>query len=107
MIQTFDRKIAFRLWKLGAWKLDPFMFRSFNIIPCWGTGWLLEMMLKRQVVDDLHHAPACPANHYHKRRLVFDRCTCGAQACADQQPSPLRANETNNPQQSEKGDTNV
>lgn len=30
------------------------------------------------VLDDLHHAPACPANHWHKKRLPTGRCTCGA-----------------------------
>lgn len=43
-----------------------------------GAGWVLEWLLRRQAVDDLHHAPCCPANHYHRRRLVFQPCTCGA-----------------------------
>lgn len=28
--------------------------------------------------DDLHHAPCCPANHFHQRRMPTGRCTCGA-----------------------------
>ena len=28
--------------------------------------------------DNLHHAPACPANHYHQSRLPTGQCTCVA-----------------------------
>lgn len=28
--------------------------------------------------DDLHHAPFCPANHWHKTRMPTRPCTCGA-----------------------------
>jgi hypothetical protein len=28
--------------------------------------------------DDLHHAPMCPANHYHKQRMPTGPCNCGA-----------------------------
>ena len=42
-----------------------------------GFRWLLKWIMKRQVVDNLKHAPCCPANHYHRQRLVFQRCTCG------------------------------
>lgn len=28
--------------------------------------------------DKLHHAPACPANHYHGKRAPTGRCNCGA-----------------------------
>ena len=28
--------------------------------------------------DNLHHAPACPANHYHFKQRPFGPCTCGA-----------------------------
>lgn len=31
-------------------------------------------------LDDLHHAPACPANHFHQMRLPSGRCTCGTVA---------------------------
>jgi hypothetical protein len=36
-------------------------------------------LLKTQTVDALKHAPCCPANHYHRARIVFQTCTCGAQ----------------------------
>jgi hypothetical protein len=28
--------------------------------------------------DKLHHAPMCPANHYHGQRAPTYQCTCGA-----------------------------
>lgn len=31
-----------------------------------------------EATDDLHHAPACPANHYHGMRAPTGECTCGA-----------------------------
>lgn len=30
--------------------------------------------------DKSHHAPMCPANHYHGQRAPTYRCTCGAAA---------------------------
>lgn len=35
--------------------------------------------------DDLHHAPACPANHYHKCRVPTGPCNCGARAMAQKE----------------------
>lgn len=43
-----------------------------------GFSWILERIKQAQAVDNLHHAPCCPANHYHRARIVFHRCTCGA-----------------------------
>ena len=31
-----------------------------------------------KLTDKLHHAPMCPANHYHGQRAPTYRCTCGA-----------------------------
>ncbi len=31
-----------------------------------------------QMTDDLHHAPMCPANHYHGKRAPTGPCSCGA-----------------------------
>lgn len=33
--------------------------------------------------DDHHHAPACPANYFHKTQLPSGRCTCGAARAAE------------------------
>lgn len=30
--------------------------------------------------DDYHHAPLCPANHWHKARMPTGPCSCGAEA---------------------------
>lgn len=30
------------------------------------------------LTDDHHHAPMCPANHYHGQRAPVGRCSCGA-----------------------------
>lgn len=57
----------------------------------WGTRWLLKRMKKNQTVDDLHHAPCCPANHYHYGRLVLEGCTCGAQLFAHYEEEERKA----------------
>lgn len=31
-----------------------------------------------KLTDKAHHAPMCPANHYHGKRAPTYRCTCGA-----------------------------
>ena len=52
--------------------------RLTDVHPVFGVGFILKFIKKRQKVDDLHHAPCCPANHFHGTRLVFGSCTCGA-----------------------------
>lgn len=73
----WDRYLIEMLLRLKLWRLGQQM-HLVEVLPCRGTCWLFERMLKRQNVDDLHHAPCCPANHYHRRRLVFQQCSCGA-----------------------------
>ena len=63
--------------KLKLWR-EYTHFRNVWVSPCWGTRWIFNYLNKVQVVDNLHHAPACNANHWHKTRLVFDYCNCGA-----------------------------
>ena len=31
-----------------------------------------------EATDTLHHAPLCPANHYHGKRAPTGPCSCGA-----------------------------
>lgn len=77
MVTDSQRKIVMRLIRLRV-----FVVRSSMRLPWigarWGFGWLLDRIKREQIVDDLHHAPCCPANHYHRARLVFHPCTCGA-----------------------------
>ncbi|MDD2775553.1 MAG: hypothetical protein PHU06_06330 [Gallionella sp.] len=30
------------------------------------------------VFDNFHHAPMCPANHFHQQRIPTGECSCGA-----------------------------
>lgn len=41
---------------------------------------LIECAVENGIIvfDDLHHAPMCPANHWHKMRMPTRLCTCGA-----------------------------
>jgi hypothetical protein len=34
-------------------------------------------------LDNLHHAPRCPANHFHEVRMPTGPCSCGARLAAD------------------------
>lgn len=77
MILDEDRKKVVEMVELGIWQVYSH-FRVPNIKTTEDTQPLMELMLERQEVDDLHHAPGCAANHYHRRRLVFDHCSCGA-----------------------------
>ena len=78
MILDADRQTTLALVRAGTWKMERGIFRTVEIVPVNGGKALLEAMKRRQVLDNLHHAPGCPANHFHRRRLVFQRCTCGA-----------------------------
>jgi hypothetical protein len=85
MISETQRSIANILFKLRLWRFRVLMTTScMDVIPARGTKWILNWMLKTQKVDNLHHAPACPANHYHRTRIVYQTCTCGAKQ--DHQP---------------------
>lgn len=77
MVTDRQRKLVQLLVRFKIWTLFSHM-RCINIRPRKGTVWLFRWLLKNQVVDNLKHAPCCPANHWHKQRLVFQRCTCGA-----------------------------
>lgn len=50
-----------------------------------------------EMTDTLHHAPLCPANHYHGKRAPTGPCTCGAAKMAAEGvkvvPSPKQAKE--------------
>jgi hypothetical protein len=39
-----------------------------------------------KLTDRLHHAPLCPANHYHGARAPTGGCSCGAAAMAAGEP---------------------
>lgn len=77
MVTNFERKLIVFLIKIRLFYgfID---MRLFWLVANPGARWVLRWIKKRQVVDDLHHAPCCPANHYHKMRLVFKPCNCGA-----------------------------
>ena len=78
MVTDKQRKFIVWMVKLGLWKTVVQM-RLTDIRACRGTQWILDWLLKRQKVDDYHHAPCCEANHYHNTRLVFQHCNCGAE----------------------------
>lgn len=87
------RKIAKVLLKLKLWEIGVQM-RCHDVRPRAGwrwrlTGWLYDRMRRLQVLDDLHHAPACPANHWRRRRLVLKPCTCGAREVTGKTKPPL------------------
>jgi hypothetical protein len=77
MVTIFQRRLIVRLLRLRVLRLQESM-RLPWISARRGFGWLLERIKRAQLVDDLHHAPCWPANHYHRQRLVLHPCTCGA-----------------------------
>lgn len=54
------------------------MFKTIMIDHQGNFEWLFNWRLNTQKVDNLHHAPGCEANHFHRMRLVFKKCSCGA-----------------------------
>lgn len=88
MVTERERKLVIWMCKLKLWK--PQMEMRIVWLQTPWFKWLHKRLLKRQTVDNLHHAPACPANHYHNTRLVFSRCTCGAQWQADNPETAIR-----------------
>lgn len=48
--------------------------KELNMIEQWG--------LEQGIIafDEWHHAPKCPANHFHHQRMPDGPCTCGAEA---------------------------
>lgn len=82
-----DRQLVKALVRVKVFRLQAGFFRCLDVIPIRGSRWLLNAMKRRQMVDSLKHAPCCPANHWHRQRLVFQRCNCGAARFAAQQPA--------------------
>jgi hypothetical protein len=77
MVTAHERKLLKALIRIKAFHLYQHM-RCVRIGAHPRFKFILAWMLRRQVVDDWHHAPACPANHWHNMTLVLQRCTCGA-----------------------------
>lgn len=78
MVNAREREIIKSLVQRGVLYAEVGFFRTVEIKAPPETQRLLDRIKARQVVDDLHHAPCCPANHWHKQRLVFQHCNCGA-----------------------------
>jgi len=81
MVTEKERKFVLLMIRLNLWTLWEWM-RLVDLRAKFGTRWVLKILKRKQIVDDLHHAPGCPANHYHMARLVFQSCTCGAKNAA-------------------------
>lgn len=77
MLSNTERRLTNFMLRYGLW-VAAFEMRIIWIKARTGTAWMLRALLNRQSVDDLGHAPCCPANHYHRTRLVFQSCNCGA-----------------------------
>jgi hypothetical protein len=71
------RLILLRMCQLRLWKSEMGLFRTVEIRPT-RMKWLHDWLLRNQPVDALKHAPCCPANHFHRKRVVFQPCSCGA-----------------------------
>jgi hypothetical protein len=78
MVTNPERRFVQTALDLGIFRARRSIFGLFDIYARPGSRWLLNWLKARQIVDDLWHAPACAANHYHKTRLVFQPCTCGS-----------------------------
>lgn len=79
MVSDIERTLVLNLAKAGMVKVGVGMFRVIEVTPTNpGTAATLKRLKAMQKVDDLHHAPCCPANHWHRQRLVFHPCNCGA-----------------------------
>lgn len=79
MVTDTERQLVNILIWLKLWRTFSQM-RIVQIHPKFGTRWIYNWLRGRQIIDNLKHAPCCPANNYHGMRLVFQRCNCGAQA---------------------------
>lgn len=78
MIRALDRKVVMLMVRLRLWRPEIGLFHTVEIRTGPRTRWLLDWMKRRQRVGTEKHAPCCPANHWHQKRLVFHRCNCGA-----------------------------
>lgn len=76
---------TFHTFWLMTYKISNPEFRSgVNVLAFKGEGRTDQEALDQiraawaEYSDKLHHAPACPANHYHGKRAPTGRCNCGA-----------------------------
>ena len=78
MILPRHRKVASFLCRIGVFLIRRSFFGVYHVYPRPWARWIFNYMLRRQVRDGLHHAPACPGNEWSGEALVFQDCTCGA-----------------------------
>ena len=80
MVTGMERLLVQNLVKAGKAKVSVGLFRVVEVEALNpGAQATLNRLKQRQKVDEWHHAPCCPANHWHRQRLVFGRCNCGAE----------------------------
>ena len=77
MIRPLDRKIATVLVCIRIFTVRK-LWWTYQIYARKGARWIFNWMLRRQTLDGLHHAPACPGNEWSGANLVFNLCNCGA-----------------------------
>ena len=80
MIRQHDRHILSWMCKLGLLNVHTYMWVKRLRPRGRVSRWLYNWMLRRQLRDGLHHAPACPGNEWAGAELVFRHCNCGAVA---------------------------
>lgn len=78
MVTLKERKLIIFLLKIKVFGIYEH-FRQPQVSCQKWIRWFHKWLLNRQVVDNYHHAPMCPANHWHKKRFVFEHCSCGAE----------------------------
>lgn len=80
MVTNMERMLITRMVTAGKLTATIGLFRTVEIRATTpGMQQLLARIKARQQVDDWHHAPCCPANHWHRARLVFHGYNCGAE----------------------------
>lgn len=92
MVNDRERQVIMSCVDRGLMDAKVGLFRTLEISAPPETQRLLDRIKSRQKVDELHHAPCCPANHWHRQRLVFQPCNCGAAMQAKQDQQGVRDN---------------
>lgn len=79
-----------RRFKLSGYLLGAAINRLRGRHPAWFKPVTPEALADRLeelalaegiiVLDEWHHAPACPSNNWHKRMMPIAQCSCGAAA---------------------------
>lgn len=78
MIEETAVATAIKHYEAKIERLNKVILAVWDALDISDLATLRSLRKELAALDNLHHAPMCPANHYHGMRKPTGPCSCGA-----------------------------